>query len=65
MHAVPPRDVVRAHEAVSRDSAAAPADARRNYYDLRTDCGEGRAECCDSVHDANGVARIDRLSLFR
>ena len=59
------RRTVRAHESVSSDRAAAPANARGNYRELRAGRRKARAECRHSVYDANGVARANGLSVFR
>ena len=60
VRAVHPRGVVRAHESVSRDSAATATNARGNYYDLRAGGRKSRAQCRHSVYDANGLARAVR-----
>ena len=46
-------------------SAGTCSDAAGSYHDVRADCREGRAERCNSVHHSDGVARAERVSVFR
>lgn len=65
MRALRTDGVLRALESVTCDRAAAAANARGNYHELRAAGGKSRAECRHSVYNANGVAWANDLSVFR
>ena len=56
---------VRAREFVLRLSTATATNARRNYHDLRTSRGKGRAECRDRLYYTDGLAGTIGIFVLR
>src|SRR6266566_6894389 len=58
-------DPVRAYGRDFSRGAETCTNTAGSNHDVRTDCGEGRAECCNGVYNSDRFARDDDSSIWR